>query len=91
MALVQKGSEIKSMLIVGWELWYIHCGDLLPGKWEMRKSYRANRAVSWDAIIRARRDKKWLLENTVEEQDGENWIYMHRQRAFTTVTNLEAA
>ena len=76
--MTSKASEVKQLLIAGWELWYFGSSDRLPGRWEMR--HRAQiKQVGWDAIVAARRNIKWFSENMTEVQEGRNWIYMHKQ------------
>lgn len=76
--MIDKASEVKQLLISGWELWYIGFADRLPGRWEMRHGNQI-KPVSWEAIERARRDLDWFRDNTTEVEEGRNWIYMHKQ------------
>lgn len=76
--MIEKASEVKELMKSGWELWYIGCADKLPGRWEMRFRNQI-RKVSWDAIIRIRRNIDWFRDNTTEVEEGKNWIYMAKQ------------
>ena len=82
--MIEKASEIKSLMKSGWELWYIGYSDKLPGRWEMRFRNQT-RAVCWDAITTARRNLEWFRENTTEVEEGRNWIYMIKQPCLKLV------
>lgn len=77
-------SELKLMVLQGWELWYIAMDrSPLPGRWELRQRNRTVQ-VGWDAIVRARKNLQWWKENTEEqEMCGGDWMYRAKQGAMT--------